>query len=170
MKNFVLLIGPFCIHYPVCPINIVFWQGRFFRKCFILASKVLSTKKRFSTFSKKVFIFQKKRFKVKALKAFKISSDCHLKPYRYLKRRVIFKIPITVFCLRVYVFSLNNTCQISAVLLGERRILCLFHESRFHVTMEYKELNWLHNHFKKVRSSQASCTGLSRTVFPCEYR
>ena len=37
------------------------------------------------------------RFKVKVLKTFKTSSDCHIKTYRSLKRRAILKIPATVF-------------------------------------------------------------------------
>ena len=38
---------------------------------------VLSTKKRYSSFLKKVFVFQKIYFKVKVLKTFKIFTDCH---------------------------------------------------------------------------------------------
>ena len=40
---------------------------------------VLSTKKLFSSFLKKVFVFQKIYFNVKVLKTFKISADCHMK-------------------------------------------------------------------------------------------
>ena len=40
---------------------------------------VLSTKKRYSSFLKKVFVFQKIYFKVKVLKTFKIFTDCHKK-------------------------------------------------------------------------------------------
>ena len=38
---------------------------------------VLLTEKRFSSFLKKVFVFQKNCFKDKVLKTFKISADCH---------------------------------------------------------------------------------------------
>ena len=57
---------------------------------------VLSTKKRYSSFVKKVFTFQKNYFKVKALKSLKISTDCHIKTCRSLKRRTILKIDGTV--------------------------------------------------------------------------
>ena len=40
---------------------------------------VLSTKKLYSSFLKKVFIVQKICFKVKVLKSFEICSDCHIK-------------------------------------------------------------------------------------------
>ena len=39
---------------------------------------VLSAKKEYSSFLKKVFVFQKIYFKVKVFKTFKISSDCHM--------------------------------------------------------------------------------------------
>ena len=58
---------------------------------------VLLTKKRYSSFLKKVFLFQKICFKVKVLKTFKISSDYHRKTCRSLKRRATLKIPSTVF-------------------------------------------------------------------------
>ena len=44
-----------------------------------------------------VFVFQKSRFKDKVSKTFKISTDCHIKTSRSLKRRAILKIPSTVF-------------------------------------------------------------------------
>ena len=40
---------------------------------------VLSTKKQYSSFSKKLFVFQKASFKVRVMKIFKISIDCHIK-------------------------------------------------------------------------------------------
>ena len=55
---------------------------------------VPSTKKRYSSFLKKVFIFQTICFKV--LKTFKISSYCLIKTCSSLKRRAILKIPSTV--------------------------------------------------------------------------
>ena len=42
---------------------------------------VFSTKKWFSNFLKKVFVFRKIFFKVKVLKALEIFSDCHIKTY-----------------------------------------------------------------------------------------
>ena len=58
---------------------------------------VLSSKKRYSSFLKKLFFLQKICFKVKVLKTSEISSDCHIKTCRSLKRRVIMKIPSNVF-------------------------------------------------------------------------
>ena len=54
---------------------------------------VVSTKKRYSSFSNKVFVFQKFWIKVNVLKTFKISTDCQIKTCRSLKRRAILKIP-----------------------------------------------------------------------------
>ena len=54
---------------------------------------VLSIKKKYSSFLKSAFLFEKTCFKVKALKKFKISSDCHLKACRSLKQGAILKIP-----------------------------------------------------------------------------
>ena len=56
---------------------------------------VLPTKKQYSSFLKKVFVFQKICFKVKVLKMFKISTDCHIKTCRSHKQRAILKIPST---------------------------------------------------------------------------
>ena len=56
---------------------------------------VLSTKRRYSSFSKKAFVFHKICFKVKVLKTFKIFIDCYIKTCRSLKRRSILKIPST---------------------------------------------------------------------------
>ena len=58
---------------------------------------VLSTKKRYSSILKKVFISQKICFKVKILKTLKTFSDCHVKVCRPLKLRAIMKIPSIVF-------------------------------------------------------------------------
>ena len=49
------------------------------------------------TFLKNVLIFWKTCFKVKVLKRFKISSNCHIKICRSLKRKAISKIPSTIF-------------------------------------------------------------------------
>ena len=66
---------------------------------------VLSTKELSSRFLKKALVFQKICFKV--LKTFKISSDCHMKTCRSLKRRAILKIPCTVEPIRrTYAFLL----------------------------------------------------------------
>ena len=60
----------------------------------MLSILVLSTKKQYSSFLKSVCVFQKIYFKVKVLKLFKISSNCHIKSCQSLKWRSILKIPI----------------------------------------------------------------------------
>ena len=55
------------------------------------------TKKRCSSFLKKVFVFRKICLKAKVLKTFETFTDCPIKTYRSLKRRAILKIPSTVF-------------------------------------------------------------------------
>ena len=65
---------------------------------------VPSTKKWFSSFLKKVF--QNICFKVKVLKTFKISTDCHIKTCRSFKRRVILKSPV-LFFRRTYALSVG---------------------------------------------------------------
>ena len=55
----------------------------------MLSILVLSTKKQYSSFLKRVCIFQKIYFKVKVLKSFKIFSDCHIKACRSLKWRAL---------------------------------------------------------------------------------
>ena len=57
---------------------------------------VLSTKKQYSSFLKKVFDCQKICFKVKVLKTFKIFTDCHMKTCQSLKQRAILKVSSTV--------------------------------------------------------------------------
>ena len=64
----------------------------------------LSIKKNYSSFLKKVFDFQKIRFKVKVLKARKIPSVFHIKTFRSLKGRAILKISSTIFR-RAYALS-----------------------------------------------------------------
>ena len=56
-----------------------------------------STKKHYPSFLKKIFVFQKVCFKVKVLKTFKISTDCHRKTCWSLKRRAILKIHSIIF-------------------------------------------------------------------------
>ena len=58
---------------------------------------MLSTKKRYSSFLKKVFVFKKICFKVKVLEKFKTSTDCRIKTCRSLKRRASLKISSTIF-------------------------------------------------------------------------
>ena len=58
---------------------------------------VASTKKRYPSFSKNIFVFQKICFKVKVLKRIETLTDCHIKTCRYLKRRTILKSPGALF-------------------------------------------------------------------------
>ena len=66
---------------------------------------VLSTKKQYSSFSKKLFVFQKASFKVRVMKIFKISIDCHIKIHQSLKRMAISKIPRAAFARNLCSFS-----------------------------------------------------------------
>ena len=61
-----------------------------------LSILVFSTKKGYSSFLKKIFVFQKICFKVKALKTFTIFTDYQKKTSRPLKRRAILKSPSIV--------------------------------------------------------------------------
>ena len=58
---------------------------------------LLSIKKSYSSFQKKVFVFKKICFKVIVLKTFKVFSDFHIKKCRSLKRKAILKITSPVF-------------------------------------------------------------------------
>ena len=55
---------------------------------------VNSTKKWYSSFLKKVFLFWKICSNVKVLKTFKIFTDRHIDTCRSIKRRAILKIPV----------------------------------------------------------------------------
>ena len=67
---------------------------------------VLWTKRRYSSFLKMVFTFQKIYFKVKVLKTFKISTDCHIKTCRSVKGRQFWKFPVPFFR-RTYALSVG---------------------------------------------------------------
>ena len=84
------VIGTFCSHHFIfiC-LDIGFWYDAF-------SILLLSTKKRYSSFLKKVFIFQEIYFKAEVLKTFKIFTDCNMKTCWSLKRRTILKFPSTV--------------------------------------------------------------------------
>ena len=72
---------------------------------------VPSTKKWYSSFLKKNFVFQKICFKVKVLKTLKIPNDCHIKTCRSLKRRAILKSLVPFF---------RRTCALSVGFRMER--------------------------------------------------
>ena len=48
-------------------------------------------------FGKRFSFSRKFAFKVKVLKTFETFTNCHIKTCRFLKRRAILKIPITLF-------------------------------------------------------------------------
>ena len=64
---------------------------------YVFSILVVSTKKPYSSFLKKVFVLQKMYFKVKVLKTFETFTDRHVKTCGSLKRRAILKIPSTIF-------------------------------------------------------------------------
>ena len=73
------MIGPFCTQHFVLTLasGMAVLHGK---DAFSIL--VLSTKKRYSSFLRKIFVLQKICFKVivlKILKTFKISTDCHIK-------------------------------------------------------------------------------------------
>ena len=63
-----------------------------------------------SRFLKKASVFQKICFKVKVLKMVNISTDCHIKTCRSLKRRAILKIPSTVLWKNLLIFLAIFRC------------------------------------------------------------
>ena len=65
---------------------------------------MVSTKKRSSSFLKKIFVFQKICFKVKVWKTFETFTDCHIKTFRSLKRSTIWK-SLVPFFRRTYALS-----------------------------------------------------------------
>ena len=97
-------IGPFCRHHFICP-NIGFCYGSFVWKwcVFNLSAFTLKT---VLQFLKKVFIFKKIYFKVKVLKAFKISTDCHIKTCRSLNKGLYWK-SLVPFFRRTYALSVG---------------------------------------------------------------
>ena len=62
---------------------------------------VLSTKKQYSSFLKKVFVFQKICFKVKVLKTLKVSTDCHINKCRLSNGELFWK-SLALFFRRIY--------------------------------------------------------------------
>ena len=58
---------------------------------------MLSTEKRYSSFLKKVLVFQKICLKDEVMKTTKIFTDCHIKTCGSLKRSAILKLSSTIF-------------------------------------------------------------------------
>ena len=78
---------------------------------------VLSSKKNYSSLLKRVCVFQKICLGVEVLKSFKISSNCHIKTCRSLKRRAILK-TLSIFFRRTYAFKMKplrkSVCLVKA--------------------------------------------------------
>ena len=89
------VVGSFCSHHSVC-LNIGFWQSIFAWKWCAFNLSGLNLKTVLQFFGK-ALRFPEICFKVKVLKTFKTSSDCHIKTCISLKRRAISKIPNMVF-------------------------------------------------------------------------
>ena len=79
---------PFCTTYSIC-LNNDFWQDSFVWKCYAFNHSAFNWKTVRRFFKKTPSFFRNFFFKVKVLKMFKISSDCLVKTYRSLKRRVV---------------------------------------------------------------------------------
>ena len=143
---------------------------------------VLLTIKRYSTFLKRVCVFQKICFKIEVLKTFKISIDDYIKTCRSLKRRAFSKI-LKWFFRRPYALSVGfkmKPLRKIIFLCWDKNQLkfcrkpCWNAERSNHsfvsiwwITFfrhlyslirheKFKEINRLYKHRKRVRSSQAS--------------
>ena len=88
------VIHPFCSHYSIVITMASDMAVLYGNDAYSIL--VLSSKKQYSSFLIKVFIFQKIYFKVTVLKTFKVFTDCHIKTCRSLKRGSILKIPIII--------------------------------------------------------------------------
>ena len=136
---------------------------------------MLSTKKWYSSFLKKVLLFLKIYFKVKVLKMFKIFTDCHIKSMPISQTEGYFSF------FRTYALSVGFKMEISnkkcfpVLDKNQLKFCCKFAERSNHSfllpiwwitffqtsvilirVMECIEHNWLYIHMKKVRSSQAA--------------
>ena len=87
------MIRPFCCHHSI--VLILASDRAVLNGNDVFSILVASTKKRYSSFLKKVFAFQKICSKV--FKTFETSTDCHIKTCRSLKQSAILKIPSTIF-------------------------------------------------------------------------
>ena len=89
------MIGPFFSRHTFC-LNIGFWQSSFEWK-WLFSILVASTKKRYSSCLKKVFLFQKICFKVKVLNTFETLIDCHKKRADLSNGGLFSKSPVLFF-------------------------------------------------------------------------
>ena len=71
-KTAFFVIGSFYNPHSIC-LNISFWEGSFVWVCYAFNPRTLTTKQ-YSSFLKKVFVFQKICFKVKACVCYFLSN------------------------------------------------------------------------------------------------
>ena len=89
------MIGPFRSRHSITAIVLTLASDRaVLNRNDVFLILAVTTKKRYSSFLKKVFVFQNICFKVKVSETFESFTDCHIKTCRSLKRRAILKITI----------------------------------------------------------------------------
>ena len=101
-KTLFFVIGPFCSHHSNCltlttDMTLLYGNDAF-------SILLLLTKKGFSSYLSKLFVFQKMCFKVKVLKTFKISTDCHIKNVDLSNEGPFWKALVSFF-IRTYALS-----------------------------------------------------------------
>ena len=105
-KNPFFVIGPFCIFHFIC-LNILASDMPVLYENDGFSILVISIKKQYFSFLKKVFVFQKICFKVKVLKMFNIFTDCH--EHADLTNGGIFS--LVPFFRRIYALSVGFTLK-----------------------------------------------------------
>ena len=112
-------------------------------KCCVFNPSI-TTKKRYFSFLKYVFVLEKIGFNVKVLRTFKTSCDFHIKACRSLKQKAILK-SLEPACRRAYALSVgfnvkpltksaflsNFAVRLVEMLKEETTHFCLFGESHF---------------------------------------
>ena len=148
---------------------------------------VASTKKLYSSFLKKVFVFQKICFKDKILKTLETFTDCHIKHADLWNGELFWK-SLVPFFRRTYALSVGFKMKTLSFLMLRQKppqvlpqkslkeanihFYCLFDELRFSdicTIMELKELNWLCKHMKIVRSNQPCISMKFYTELMCKF-
>ena len=105
-KTLSFVIGSFCTHHSICLLAslaagmVVLYGNDPF------SILMLSTKKRYYNFLKKVFVFQKICFNAKVLNTLKISADCHIK-HADLSNEGLFLKSLVTFFRRTYDLSVG---------------------------------------------------------------
>ena len=137
----------------------------------VLSISVVLTKKWYSSFLKKVFLFQKICFKVKVLKTFETFTDCHIKHVDLSNGELVWKSLVPIFrrtyalsvgskmkTLRKTFFDVKTKFNSSFTVKLLKKQPCIFTaylmNHVFHTIctiIELKELNWLCKHMKNIR-------------------